>query len=422
MARLQTLPNGLRYVFIPRSKQKRASIVVGFGIGASEEPFRYAGALHLMEHLLIGRSRQSAQYARDLDMIGAEMNGMTTSDCIMFHCDLPGRFARWGFDRLADLVLTPTFTAEDVLRERNVVLEEFRGDNDSVEDRLELIADRLFYQGNPLARPIIGREASLQRLDDATLRRLWHRLVNPHQMVVAVAGHFDRGVMSEKLHARFGPLVPPAQLFALRPETPLPRALHHVTARYEGLDQVNFCWSIRLPGYRTRQRLALMALANVIGGRFSSPIYLDLRKRGYCYTFDTSIWFYPEVGKLDITSATSRGNFFPMISAIANALERYRRNGIPRTEFELAQRALRYGTIKNFEDVGYAARFYTGQVLAHGHCVDERRFLAAIQRLERSDLNAAANRVLQPGHYTFAAIGPLTRGDRQKLRSFFPPS
>lgn len=429
MARIVTFPNGLRLVLERRPREKQTAIVVGIGRGTGDEPASYAGALHLIEHLVWDRYPWQLDVAREIDRIGALHNASTSEDATMFYCTVPGRSTLWGLEMLADLVQEPKFTEGDLEQERETILEELHESLDTSTETLVRLRNHWLFNGHSLGRPILGQPGSLKRLSFSRVMRFWHRLIDPRSVVVSVVGSFDTGVVTAHARQRFGHLgIPSNPLPRRRHVIPRPRA-ERCSIRYSNLKQVNFLWSHALPGYRSRSRYALMLLANILGGRLSSPLFHELRERGLIYSVDSEIWLFPEIGYLTISSASSRRTrttdherekFFETLSVIREHVRRYYERGVPAEEFELSQQAVRHSMRRAYLDPDHAARSYAAQLLSHGTLVDRETFVKRIIATKHNEVNDAARRFLDPGTASLCAVGPLTRRERERLHAMFP--
>ena len=416
MPQIRTLRNGLRIVLDRNPKSKQTCIVVAIGRGSSHEPAHLAGISHFLEHLIAKRYPWSDDIAREFDRIGMEINASTSEDCIMFYCTVPSRHTSWGFDLLADLLLVPEFTVDDVENERGVVIEELRGDHDDIMERVSMLSCRLLFNGHSLGKWIFGRRSSLERMTLSSLQHYWQRLLDPQHMVISVVGNFDREYLMTKVRRRFADHdspsnpIPPRRLIA-------PQATaEHFIFRNEGSEHTYFDLTFKLPGWRTKYRLPLMVLSNILGGRCSSPIFLQLRDQGLVYGMDTDIWFFPETGFLTLSSSVTRENLFEHLQVIKDQLRQYRIDGIPSDEFQLALQNMRAQALMNFARSQYAAKFYAGQILAHGQAIDLGTFLRQLSQVRRNQVNRAAQRFLQTSNSYLAGIGPLTRRDKEKIR------
>jgi predicted Zn-dependent peptidase len=432
MLRTKTLQNGLRIVLDRRPREHQVTIVIGIPRGARDEPAAYAGCLHLIEHLISSRFPWNDEISREMDKVGADLNAQTSEDCTMFYCTIPSRSVSWALALMIELVLEPRFTEDDVALEREVVLEEYREDKDLVETDLERGRTLGLFRDHPLATNVFGRPSTLQRLSPSRITRLWRRLLDPRQMVVTVVGGFEPSRVVPLIKQRLGTLQPPPFPLPRQPSMRITKSRSHCSLfLYDRLKQVSFYWSFLLPGFRSRSRFPLMILANILGGRDSSPLYLELRKRGLVYTLSTDLWLFGEGGYLTLSSATSRepkatelvrSKFFEVITTIGSFLRRYKSQGVPAREHDLSVTWLCRDLRREYRDTVHVGRSYTAQMCCYGRIMSLPTLLRRIRSTTREEVHAAARKFLVMDRLHLSAAGPLTRRDREKLHAMFPDS
>ena len=209
-----TLPNGARLLTEEVPGARSAALGFFVGAGSAHEKARENGAAHFIEHMLFKGThrRTAAQLAMDMDAIGGQLNAYTTKEYTCFYARSLDRHLERSMDLLQDMLFHSRFAQEDVELERGVVLEEIGMYEDTPED---LAAERLaaaVYKGAPLARPILGTQATLAGMTGDFLRQWQEEHYCPGAMVAALTGSFDSAQV-EQLE----------QLLSSLPSRPLPQ-------------------------------------------------------------------------------------------------------------------------------------------------------------------------------------------------------
>ena len=190
----KTLPNGVRILTEHVPGVRSVSLGIWVGTGSRHESAGENGAAHFIEHMLFKgtRSRTAAQLAEEMDAVGGQINAFTTKECTCFYARVLDTHLARAADILCDMFFHSRFDDADVETERGVILEEIGMYEDNPED---LCAERLagaVFKGSPLARPILGRKATLDKMDGAWLRAYqsapttgptasWHSLAGAYQ-------------------------------------------------------------------------------------------------------------------------------------------------------------------------------------------------------------------------------------------------
>ena len=151
----QVLPNGL--VVITETMLHVRSVSVGVWVrnGSRREIPAENGIAHFMEHMVFkGTERRSAEaIAREMDSIGGMLDAFTSKEQVCFSAKILDEHLPIAFDVIADLVLRPKFDSEDIRKERQVVLEEIKMDQDNPEYLLHELFTSGFWPIILLAAP-----------------------------------------------------------------------------------------------------------------------------------------------------------------------------------------------------------------------------------------------------------------------------
>src|SRR5689334_24212650 len=131
--RREVLPNGL--IVLTEEMQHIRSVSIGIWVktGSRHEQAEVNGISHFVEHMVFKgtKSDLAEDIARQIDSIGGNMDAFTAKECICFNVKVLDEHVPIAMDVLSDLVLNPTFAADDIARERGVILEEIKMDEDN---------------------------------------------------------------------------------------------------------------------------------------------------------------------------------------------------------------------------------------------------------------------------------------------------
>ena len=167
----RTMGNGIRVMMEPMQGVRSVALGVWVNAGSVRESKAEAGASHFIEHMVFkGTERRSAaDIAAEMDNVGGTLNAFTSKECTCFYAKVLDEHLSIAADVLADLVFHSTFDAEELEKERRVVLEEILMTEDSPEDVSAETAGALLFQGDPLALPILGTKESIGAMPRETL-------------------------------------------------------------------------------------------------------------------------------------------------------------------------------------------------------------------------------------------------------------
>ena len=186
------------------------SVAMGVWIksGSRGEPAETNGISHFVEHMVFkGTRNRSAQIiAREMDSIGGNLDAFTGKEMICFNVKSLADHVPIALDVLADLVLNPVFASPDIERERDVILEEIKIDEDNPDVLVHELFTQSFWKDHPLGKPILGTTATVKGLDQ-------HKLLDYHagrfhagNMVFSAAGNLEHDQFVEAVKEKFSAL------------------------------------------------------------------------------------------------------------------------------------------------------------------------------------------------------------------------
>ena len=168
----EVLDNGLRLITETMPHVRSVTIGVWLTRGSRHESDARSGIAHFVEHMLFKGtpSRSAEEIAQQVDSIGGQIDAFTSKEYAGYYLKVLDEHLPLAVDILADLITNPTFTDEDIEKEKKVILEEIKMVEDTPDDLVHEIFAEHFWAGHPLGRPILGTPASVASFDRTTLR------------------------------------------------------------------------------------------------------------------------------------------------------------------------------------------------------------------------------------------------------------
>jgi predicted Zn-dependent peptidase len=275
--RKAVLPNGIRLVTEAMPHVRSVAVGVWVDTGSRVEPEERGGISHLIEHLVFkGTATRSAEaIARAIDSVGGHMDAFTAKEHTCFYVGVLDEHLPLAVDLLSDILIRPLFSADDIEKEKAVVLQEIKMVEDTPDDLIHDIFAEQVWAGHPLGRPILGQWERVKGFDRATILRHFEEEYAPGRITVAVAGHVEHERVYELFASRFEGFGRPA---AAREGAP-PRLRPVVHMASKPLEQVHMV--LGFPGIAdvAPERYALYLLNDVIGGSMSSRLFQEVRER-----------------------------------------------------------------------------------------------------------------------------------------------
>lgn len=206
---LFNLPNGLRVLIIDRKASPLAHVVLGVGFGSRDESPSTYGLAHFLEHAILFRGERSKPVEtihRELRKRGGWINGHTSKDLTLFELSIPVSELESGIAAFADLIFNLKLSNQDILEEKEIILEEM---NLQVAEPFSLgvtLAYEYLFPEHPYGHPIIGTKESLTQLSRDEIMAAYHNYYHPDNCVLVSVADSSAGKVKEVVEKYFGPL------------------------------------------------------------------------------------------------------------------------------------------------------------------------------------------------------------------------
>src|SRR6201997_4041453 len=164
-------PNGLTVISEEMQHIRSISIGIWIKTGSRDEEPESNGLSHFIEHMVFKgtKNRSAEDIARQVDSIGGNMDAFTAKECICFNVKVLDDHLPIALEVLSDLVLNPVFAVQDIGRERGVILEEIKMDEDNPDYLVHEIFTQNFWKDHPLGKPILGTRDTVRTFDQEKL-------------------------------------------------------------------------------------------------------------------------------------------------------------------------------------------------------------------------------------------------------------
>lgn len=279
-----TLGNGLQVVVIPDHRTPVVTQMIWYKVGSADETPGKSGLAHFLEHLMFkGTSKHPAgEFSQTVLRIGGNENAFTSTDYTGYFQRVPreqlAKMMEFEADRMTGLILKD----ENVLPERDVVLEEFnmRVANNPEARLTEQIMAAL-YLNHPYGRPVIGWHQEIEKLDREDALAFYKRFYAPNNATLVIAGDVEAEDVRPMVERTFGVVAAQPAIAAqrLRPQEPEPAAPRTVTLSDPRVEQTSVKRYYLVPSAATAaagESPALDVLAQLMGNGSNSYLYRAL--------------------------------------------------------------------------------------------------------------------------------------------------
>jgi predicted Zn-dependent peptidase len=400
------LPNGIRVVTERIPHVRSVAVGVWVDTGSRHEPLPRSGVSHFIEHLVFKgtQTRTAEDVARAVDSVGGQMDAFTTKEHTCFYVTVLDQHLPLAVDLLSDILLHPLFAADDIDRERSVVLQEFRMVEDTPDDLIhDLFAERV-WAGHPLGRPILGDKKIILGLGRDTILSHFLDEYCPARITIAAAGRLEHQQLTELLNKGFQGF---ERSGAARNGGPPPDLVPRVELIDKPLEQVHFV----LGGAGLRQsaaeRYVLFLLNTIIGGSMSSRLFQQVRERqGLVYSIYSGNAAFRDCGLFYIYAGTEPKHFTRVLGLVVEELRKVKRDGVTADELNRAKEHLKGSLMLSLESTSSRMTRIAKQELYFGQYFSLDEILAAVNRVDADQIGALIGELLGRNPLSLVALGP----------------
>jgi zinc protease len=279
-----TLQNGLQVVVIPDHRTPVVTQMIWYKVGSADETPGKSGLAHFLEHLMFkGTAKHPAgEFSQTVLKVGGNENAFTSTDYTGYYQRVPrdqlARMIEFEADRMTGLILKD----ENVLPERDVVLEEFNmrvANNPDARLTEQMMA--ALYLNHPYGRPVIGWRQEIEKLDREDALAFYKRFYAPNNAILIIAGDVEVGEVRPLVEKFYGPVPAQSSIPArrIRPQEPVPAAPRTVTLSDPRVEQTGIRRYYLVPSSTTAaagESAALDVLAQLMGSGSNSYLYRAL--------------------------------------------------------------------------------------------------------------------------------------------------
>jgi zinc protease len=274
----QVLPNGLRLIVQDHRASDIVAIYMIVGTGVRYEKPEQLGFAHFQEHMLFkGTDRFGPGYIdRFVEGRGGRSNAVTSFDYTMFWLILPSDGLDAGIALLADMAFRSTFAPQEIDREREVIFEEAKIEQDDPRSAIIRQLYGIVFEGNPYGYPVLGTRPTLLAADEERLRAFNKYYYTPQNMTVVVVGPVEPKAVRAVVDRTFGRVPATGYVNAPAPvPSPLKGRIARVVERPEQQALLALGW--QAPRSDDPDGYALDLLTTILAGSDSARLTRRLR-------------------------------------------------------------------------------------------------------------------------------------------------
>jgi predicted Zn-dependent peptidase len=399
--------NGLPINRIALQGTRALTVLVAFDAGARNERPRENGMAHFLEHLVFKGGQKYPHY-RDVnetaERLGGVLNAYTSHDLVAFHITVRAESAPQAIDLLSDFVGRPKLDAEELDRERGVVIQEINRSYDQPSVVAEYLIDRAAFGEHPLGRTVLGPEENLRSFTREAIVAFRERRWSGRRGGAFLVGNVGSLPDEAELMERFGrfPTLAEPEPYLPAPEFS-PQTL--VEERDTNQSHLRMIYRPDIQVHSVRERAALSIYATLLGGSMGSRLFEEIReKRGLCYSVYAADHTFADLPVLQLGSGLESGKCVEAYTRMREIVDELRDDGPTESEVSRARAYAAGRLVLAFENTNAVARYGASRSIVFGEDIDPDAAIKALDEVTFDEVREVATGVAD--NLAVACVGP----------------
>lgn len=367
------------------------------------------GVSHFLEHMVFKgtRTRSAQDIALSLESLGGSLDAYTEREHTSFQARVLDEHLPEAVSVIGDLIFDPLLRPADLALERKVILEEISMVDDTPDDVIFDVHNRLLWGDHAHGFPILGTRETVQQLQVTHLKALHARAYHTGRLVVAASGNVAHDHLVDTLvdcgwGARTSGDMTPFDVPVAAPADP---QVKHV--KRKDIAQTHLVMGSASIAHSDPRRYAFALLDMLLGGGMSSRLFQRVREElGYAYSVYTFSSSYADTGVHGVYLASAPETAQKALDAVRDVLARVVDEGLPETELIAGKRQLRGQLVLSME--GVSSRMYRAATTAlynEPHRSIEE-LMALVDAIDADAVRDVARTFFDPSKHTIVSLGP----------------
>ncbi len=368
-----------------------------------------AGLSHVLEHMLFKGTTQRgiAAIAQEVEDKGGYINAYTSFEHTVYYINMPAENWQTAVDILADCMMNATIPAEELAKEKEVILREMAMNQDDPTRRAGRLLWATAYTTHPYRHPVIGYPDIYNQTTRDDVVAYYKKFYVPNNITFVVVGD----VVAADVEARLRESTRDFKMGALEPPfIPAEPPQLSTRCRFEEMpvqhSRLYLAWHI--PAATHPDAYALDVLAIIAGQGKSSRLYQELRqRRGLVHQIDANSYTPAHPGLFTVQALADAGHRDTAITAIREQMARFAREPVADDELRKAIKITLSSHLDKFKTMeGQASDLAYNDILT-GDPNFAEQYLARIRQVTATDLQRVAARYFTDANLTITSLDPI---------------
>lgn len=329
------LDNGIRILLHYQNSPITHTCMI-VNAGAKDEQEGKYGVAHFIEHLLFKRTerRSTNQILNRLEQVGGDLNAYTTKEYTCLHASFLNPHLERALDLFEDVLFHSTFPANEIEKEKGVILDEMASYLDSPEESIMDDFEDLLFKGTGLGHNILGLEDDLKSLQKDDVLDFMQKNYDTNEIVIAIGGNYSLAQVERLGNKIFGKLK--SNTRTKQDKVSFENVSQQIVIE-KPINQAHYMLGVKTFGIYDERKTAMLLLNNMLGGfGMSSILNLGIREKyGIAYTIESNFTMYTDTGHFNIYLGTDEEKLKKAVSLVFKELNKLKQ--VPISAYQLKQ-------------------------------------------------------------------------------------
>lgn len=388
---ITTLPNGLRVVSSKRPEIETVSLGVWVKTGSACETEELNGISHFLEHMVFKgtQKRNLVQISEEVEDVGGQINAYTSREFTSFYAKMLKADVELAMDVIADILQNSTFPEAELLKERDVVIQEIKQSIDTPDDIIFDYLQETAFPNQAIGRPILGPEEKVRTFTADHLNSYLKTNYAAENMLVCAVGNIEHDDFVKIVSNRFSELQSKVSFV-------------HEDQIYQGgftvesrdIEQAHILLGFRSFPYYDKRYYPCMILSNILGGATSSRLFQEIReKRGLVYSIYSFANSHTQSGLLGIYAGTGRNDIKALMPVVCDEIRKLCDEKVDEKELSRAKIQMKAGMMMALESSSSVAEVLARQILIYNKAIPIDEMVERINAVTLDDIQSAAQHI-----------------------------
>jgi len=405
-----TLNNGLRLLTSEMPHTRSVSVVFFLGVGSRYETDAVAGVSHFIEHLCFKgteKRRTAKEISEAVESVGGILNGGTDKELTTYWCRVTSEHFPLALDVLIDLLRGSRFAAEDIDRERQVIIEEINMSLDSPRQRVAMLIDETLWPGQALGRDIAGSRETITAITRQQILDFFSNAYLPNNTIISIAGDIDQkkiqDTVSKSLSGWKSDNIPSGFPNKFKQQAP------SLKIEFRETEQVQLCLAVPGFSYFDPDRFAVDLLSTILGEGMSSRLFTEIREQqGLAYDIHSFADHFSDSGAVIVYAGVDSSRVEAAVKAIIDQLSKIKED-ISDAELKKAKEMAKGRLLLSLESSRNVAAWLGAQELLTKRILTPDEVIALVEAVTVEDLKRVARALFHGEKLNLAVVGPVKK-------------